>query len=108
MSDGTALEIWNRNELGRARVDSSSLVRCATLAASSHNTQPWKFRHEGNGIIILPDPSRRCPEVDPDDHHLFASLGCATENLALAAEAAGLRANVTFDDAVPAVRIDFE
>jgi nitroreductase len=108
MSDGTTLEIWNRNELARARVDSASLVRCATLAASSHNTQPWKFRIERDRIIVLPDPSRRCPEVDPDDHHLFASLGCAAENLALAAQAAGRRASVSFDDTVPAVRIDFE
>jgi hypothetical protein len=27
--------------------------------------------------VILPDLSRRCPAVDPDDHHLFVSLGCA-------------------------------
>ena len=27
------------------------------------------------------DFSRRTPVVDPDDHHLFVSLGCATETL---------------------------
>jgi hypothetical protein len=32
--------------------------------------------------------------VDPDDHHLFVSLGCATENLAQAARASGLHADV--------------
>ncbi|MGH1559991.1 hypothetical protein ACRAWD_24530 [Caulobacter segnis] len=30
-------------------------------------------------IEILPDLSRRTPVVDPDDHHLFVSLGCALE-----------------------------
>lgn len=62
-----------------------------TLAASSHNTQPWKFAVEPGRIVILPDLSRRCPAVDPDDHHLFASLGCAAENLVLAAQAVGLQ-----------------
>ncbi len=68
------------------------LVRYATLAPSSHNTQCWKFRIRKDAIDILPDFSRRCPVVDPDDHHLFVSLGCAAENLTQAALAAGLRA----------------
>jgi nitroreductase len=63
------------------------LIRYATLAANSHNTQPWRFRISSGGIEILPDFSRRIPVVDPDDHHIFASLGCAAENLALAGRA---------------------
>ena len=73
------------------------LVRLATLAPSSHNTQCWKFALEDKGITILPDLSRRCPAVDPDDHHVFVSLGCATENLAHAALAHGLHAEARFD-----------
>ena len=73
------------------------LVRYATLAPSSHNTQCWKF-HLGEGAVsILPDFSRRCPAVDPDDHHLFVSLGCAAENLAQAALAHGLMGHAGFD-----------
>jgi hypothetical protein len=68
------------------------LVRYATLAPSSHNTQCWKFRIGPSAISILPDFSRRCPVVDPDDHHLFVSLGCASENLVQAALANGLLA----------------
>lgn len=74
------------------------LVRCATLAPSSHNTQCWKFQLEDRSISILPDFSRRCRAVDPDDHHLFISIGCATENLLHAALANGLHGNVVFDD----------
>jgi nitroreductase len=73
-------------------------IRYATLAANSHNTQPWKFRFEPNVIIIAPDFTRRCPAVDPDDHHLFASLGAAAENLVHAAAAMGLAATVAFAD----------
>jgi hypothetical protein len=68
------------------------LVRYATLAPSSHNTQCWKFRVQERAIAIEPDLSRRCPAVDPDDHHLFVSLGCAAENLAQAALANGFKA----------------
>ena len=73
------------------------MMRYATLAPSSHNTQCWKFRATGNQITIEPDLSRRCTAVDPDDHHMFVSLGCATENLVHAALASGLQANTGFD-----------
>jgi len=65
------------------------LIRCATLAANGHNTQPWRFRVGQDAVDILPDPSRATPVVDPDDHHLFVSLGCAAENLAIAGAATG-------------------
>ena len=75
------------------------LIRYATLAANGHNTQPWLFRADDRGIDIMPDLSRRTPVVDPDDHHLFASLGCAAENLALAAGARGRAGEIGFDTA---------
>jgi len=81
------------------------LVRYATLAPSSHNTQCWKFALEGKGITILPDLSRRTPAVDPDDHHLFVSLGCATENLVQAALAHGFAGEAGLDGASAAVRV---
>lgn len=74
-------------------------MRYATLAPSSHNTQCWKFRIEDRSIAVLPDLARRCPTVDPGDHHLFVSLGCAAENLIQAALAHGLRGQAVFDAA---------
>ena len=73
------------------------LVRYATLAPSGHNTQCWKFHVETDSISILPDFARRTPVADPDDHHLFVSLGCALENLAQASSAYGLNALPQFD-----------
>ncbi|WP_454620468.1 Acg family FMN-binding oxidoreductase [Bradyrhizobium cenepequi] len=73
------------------------LVRFATLAANSHNTQPWTFTASANRIVIAPDFTRRCPAVDPDDHHLFVSLGCAAENLVQAASMLGLKANAVVE-----------
>ncbi|MGV8939335.1 MAG: Acg family FMN-binding oxidoreductase [Allorhizobium sp.] len=69
--------------------NAAALVRYASLAASGHNTQPWSFRLLENAIEIRPDFSRRTPVVDPDDHHLYVSLGCALENLSIAASASG-------------------
>lgn len=84
------------------------LVRLAALAASSHNTQPWKFRVGEASIAVLPDFSRRCPAVDPDDAHLFKSLGCAAENLVHAAGAQGLAADVSFDPEAGEVAVRLE
>ena len=83
------------------------LVRSATLAPSSHNTQCWKFALDADGrsISILPDLARRCPAVDPDDHHLFVSLGCAAENLVQAALAHGLNAEPRWDVAQGAISV---
>lgn len=83
------------------------LVRYATLAPSSHNTQCWKFALESTGqaITLLPDRTRLCPAVDPDLHHVFVSLGCALENLTQAALAHGLKGDVLFDPATDAVRV---
>lgn len=75
------------------------LVRYATLAPSSHNTQCWHFHLQDRALAITPDLSRRCAVVDPDDHHLYVSLGCATENLAHAALAVGLQPDLQFDPA---------
>lgn len=84
------------------------LVRYASLAANSHNTQPWRFGIGEGRILVLPDIRRRCPAVDPDDHHLFASLGCAAENIVQAAAAFGLQAQPAFDAAIGGLRIDLE
>ena len=84
------------------------LVRCATLAANSHNTQPWRFRASSDAIEVAPDLSRRLQAVDPDDHHLFISLGCAVENIVQAAPASGVRAVLRFDPATDTVHVALE
>lgn len=82
-------------------------VRFATLAANGHNTQPWRFRISDKSVTISPDFSRRTPVVDPDDHHLFASLGCAAENFSIAAAALGRSGEWRFDSANNIAVFDF-
>lgn len=80
----------------------AELVRMATLAPNSHNTQGWSFTPLRDGIRIAVDPGRRTPIVDPDDHHLYVSLGAAVETFILAATAYGITATpqVAADGAV--------
>ncbi len=84
------------------------LVHYATLAASGHNTQPWKFVLRENTIQIHPDYTRRLPVVDPDDRELWISLGCALENLLVAARAAGYEHQVTYPDAADLIQVNLE
>lgn len=109
--DDAVRKIWRHTDgnITNDNLMQRELVRYATLAPSSHNTQCWKFRLTQHAITILPDLLRRCPVVDPDDHHLFVSLGCATENLVLAAQANGLSAVTMFASAPnEAVQISLE
>ncbi|MEQ9562383.1 MAG: nitroreductase family protein [Woeseiaceae bacterium] len=101
-------QTWRHSNPPLVQADYRELVRYATLAASSHNTQPWRFEVDSNSIALVPDFSRRCTAVDPDDHHLFASLGCAVENLLLAAEAAGLKGRLSYDAETPRLTVSFE
>jgi nitroreductase len=82
-----------------AMPETRDLVRYATLAANSHNTQPWRFIVHDRGIDIRPDITRHLSAVDPDNHHLFASLGCAAENLSIAAAMRGKPGQLNFDPA---------
>ena len=65
--------------------DFPAIVECATRAPSGHNTQPWLFTLNADAITISPDFRKRLPVVDPADRELFISLGCAAENLRIAA-----------------------
>lgn len=75
------------------------LVHYATLAANSHNAQAWRFRQTPQGVAIMPDMQRALAVADADNHHLYTSLGCAAENLMLAARSSGRSVALDFDDA---------
>jgi hypothetical protein len=71
----------------------------ASLAGSSHNSQPWKVVVSGNRLIRLyADTTRELSVVDPDRRELYISLGAFIENLSLSAGSLGYGSNVTFND----------
>ncbi len=75
--------------------DFLEIVRLATKAPSGHNTQPWRFHISDNEITILPNYEVALPVVDPDNRELFISIGCAIENLFIASNHLGYKAQIT-------------
>ena len=57
---------------------------------------PWMFSADSGTVRIYPDFTRRLPVVDPDDHGLYTSLGCALENFVIAAAHHGFAAAVDY------------
>jgi nitroreductase len=88
---GPAYEAWRAKLTGDGAL---SLVRAAILAANAHDTQPWRFAVTADRIDLFADRSRTIGAVDPLGRELELSLGCALENLALAAAPNGYTASV--------------
>jgi len=53
------------------------LLRYAVRAPSSHNSQPWLYRADGDALLLYADRTRTLPVVDPDDRELVISCGAA-------------------------------
>jgi len=85
------------------------ILRYAILAPSSHNTQPWKFYLDENTVKIYIDMDRWLKVADSDKRELHISIGCAVENLTVAANSFGYACEVNYlpetDHKDPAVSI---
>jgi nitroreductase len=72
-----------------------ALVRAAILAASPHNTQPWLFKVTNSTIELYIDARRNVGALDPYLREEHIGMGCALENLMLAAPANSYAATAT-------------
>lgn len=67
----------------------------ASLAGSSHNSQPWKVEVYGkDSILVFADMTRKLPVVDPTSRELYISIGAFVENLHIAASAYGYKTDI--------------
>lgn len=73
----------------------SNILYFASLAPSSHNTQPWRVRIVSDQKLIVGiDMQRRLQQVDPAGREMIISIGAFIENLVQGAMAVGYRADI--------------
>ncbi|WP_445166189.1 Acg family FMN-binding oxidoreductase [Mycolicibacterium sp. Dal123E01] len=66
-----------------------AVLTLATQAPSVHNSQPWHWRVEADGLHLYADPSRHLPNTDPDRRDLLVSCGAALHHCVSALAALG-------------------
>jgi hypothetical protein len=86
--EGTAFEPWEDWRNNRFE-GPSGLVSAAILASNPHNSQPWLFRVEERRIDLFANMSRSLRSIDPFLREMHIGLGCALENLMVAARGLG-------------------
>ena len=91
VGEGAAYEPW-KDWRSAGNNDPLALVRAAILAASPHNTQPWLFKISDSAIELHIDTQRNVGALDPYLREEHIGMGCALENLLLAAPANGYAA----------------
>jgi len=81
---------------GSVEEQAAFLLNFAILAPSSHNSQPWTFAIDGDQIDVFADRDRWLTVADPDRRELHLSVGCALENLLVAAAHYGFDPRVSY------------
>jgi hypothetical protein len=89
---GAPYDAWSH---WRDDTTSMGTVAAAILAANPHNTQPWMFHVSPDSVQLFADHTRRAGTLDALDREHHIGLGCALENLVLAAAARGFVPTVT-------------
>ena len=94
LPEGDAYAPWTLWSDPSLRQTPFALVAAAVLAANPHDTQPWLFRVRDARIDLLADLSRNLGAMDPFVREMHLGLGCAIENMIVAAGPNGYDANV--------------
>ncbi len=97
VATGPAYEPWS-SWRGDPREGALALVRAGVLSSNLHNTQPWIFRVHADRLELFADTSRHLGSFDAFRREMYLGLGCALENMMLAAEANGYTPRLHLDE----------
>lgn len=68
-----------------------AIVHAATAAPSVHNSQPWAFTRDSDGLDLFADDARRLRVLDPQGRLVHLSCGAALVHAQVAARALGFQ-----------------
>ncbi len=92
-----AYAYWKQKRKGKFS-DFQYIVMCGTLAANAHNTQPWLFKIDQQRIHVYADRKRNLGTADNQRRMMVMSIGCAIENMQVAAVQLGYQiSNIILD-----------
>ncbi len=94
LPSGDAYQPWKSWDDASLKDTPFALVSAAVLAANPHDTQPWLFRVADESIEVYADVSRNLGAMDPFLREMHLGLGCAIENMTLAAAPNGYSVHV--------------
>jgi hypothetical protein len=92
VGQGPAYEPWRNWRDAGSPVE--RIVAAGILASNPHNSQPWLFRISGSTIDLFAVAERQIGVIDPFRREMYIGLGCAIENMRLAAEAEGFTPDI--------------
>jgi len=72
------------------------ILKFAVLAPSGHNSQPWEFIVGDGFVEVFINLDRSLRKSDPERRQLFLGLGCAIENLTIAADYFGYDCRIIY------------
>jgi nitroreductase len=94
IGEGPAFEPW-RTWRADSHEGPLALIHAAILSANAFNSQPWLFKVTASRIELYADIKRNLGAFDPYLRELHLSLGCAVENLTVAARPNGYKCSLT-------------
>lgn len=89
---GVAYQPWKNWRDGQTPAE--RIIAAGILASNPHNSQPWMFRITDSTIDLFAVAERQIGVIDPFRREMYIGLGCAVENMRLAAEAEGFNADI--------------
>lgn len=92
VGQGIAYEPWKNWRNAASPIE--RIVAAGILASNPHNSQPWMFRITDSTIDLFAVAERQIGAIDPFRREMYIGLGCAVENMRLAAEAEGFNADI--------------